>query len=291
MSGTERQGRRHHGTGRHLTTSRATPTTTSPPDGLRTQGWLFADQIVWGISRLARETADQVATSAGRMGERKDAARRLWALRPRGVGRLRKRAFGVTGRHQAAPHRQRASSAQPLARRKARTVAHFAGGAGENRTPDTRIFSPLLYQLSYRAAEWKGKRGGAVWLKGRACARGSRPSPCARAGRGVSDAGAAAPLLALGRSRGPRGGNAPRGSPAALATGSRARADTRQIGALDAPSLEFDAAPRSQVPDRAMRSTLDHFAAATMVTLSTTTRSSGWSWASRGAFEIASTTS
>jgi len=40
-----------------------------------------------------------------------------------------------------------------------------------------------------------------------------------------------------------------------------------------------------------MRSTLDHFAAATMVTLSTTTRSSGWSWASRGAFEIASTTS
>ncbi len=25
------------------------------------------------------------------------------------------------------------------------------GGAGRNRTADTRIFSPLLYQLSYRA--------------------------------------------------------------------------------------------------------------------------------------------
>ena len=27
------------------------------------------------------------------------------------------------------------------------------GGWGENRTPDTRIFSPLLYQLSYPAVE------------------------------------------------------------------------------------------------------------------------------------------
>ena len=27
----------------------------------------------------------------------------------------------------------------------------FNGGFGENRTPDTRIFSPLLYQLSYKA--------------------------------------------------------------------------------------------------------------------------------------------
>ncbi len=28
-----------------------------------------------------------------------------------------------------------------------------AGGLGRNRTTDTRIFNPLLYQLSYRANE------------------------------------------------------------------------------------------------------------------------------------------
>jgi hypothetical protein len=28
----------------------------------------------------------------------------------------------------------------------------FSGGQGRNRTTDTRIFSPLLYQLSYLAA-------------------------------------------------------------------------------------------------------------------------------------------
>ena len=27
----------------------------------------------------------------------------------------------------------------------------FSGGLGQNRTADTRIFSPLLYQLSYQA--------------------------------------------------------------------------------------------------------------------------------------------
>ena len=27
----------------------------------------------------------------------------------------------------------------------------FSGGSGRNRTTDTRIFNPLLYQLSYRA--------------------------------------------------------------------------------------------------------------------------------------------
>jgi hypothetical protein len=30
------------------------------------------------------------------------------------------------------------------------------GGQGRNRTTDTRIFSPLLYQLSYLAAGGKG---------------------------------------------------------------------------------------------------------------------------------------
>ena len=28
---------------------------------------------------------------------------------------------------------------------------HESGGLGRNRTTDTRIFNPLLYQLSYRA--------------------------------------------------------------------------------------------------------------------------------------------
>jgi hypothetical protein len=33
--------------------------------------------------------------------------------------------------------------------------AHSEGGQGQNRTADTRIFSPLLYQLSYLAsARW-----------------------------------------------------------------------------------------------------------------------------------------
>src|SRR5699024_738163 len=30
-------------------------------------------------------------------------------------------------------------------------VTSFSGGSGRNRTADTRIFSPLLYRLSYRA--------------------------------------------------------------------------------------------------------------------------------------------
>ena len=30
-----------------------------------------------------------------------------------------------------------------------------SGGLGRNRTTDTRIFNPLLYQLSYRANEEK----------------------------------------------------------------------------------------------------------------------------------------
>ena len=31
------------------------------------------------------------------------------------------------------------------------------GGSGRNRTADTRIFSPLLYQLSYRAIQIESK--------------------------------------------------------------------------------------------------------------------------------------
>ena len=32
-------------------------------------------------------------------------------------------------------------------------VLAISGGLGRNRTTDTRIFNPLLYQLSYRARE------------------------------------------------------------------------------------------------------------------------------------------
>ena len=35
-------------------------------------------------------------------------------------------------------------------------VTHGIGGQGRNRTIDTRIFSPLLYQLSYLAAVRNG---------------------------------------------------------------------------------------------------------------------------------------
>ncbi len=35
------------------------------------------------------------------------------------------------------------------------------GGLGGNRTPDTRIFSPLLYQLSYQAG-YTGRRGDSI---------------------------------------------------------------------------------------------------------------------------------
>jgi hypothetical protein len=35
-------------------------------------------------------------------------------------------------------------------------VSKIGGGQGRNRTTDTRIFSPLLYQLSYLAAGGKG---------------------------------------------------------------------------------------------------------------------------------------
>ena len=34
-----------------------------------------------------------------------------------------------------------------------RKVSYVGGGQGRDRTADTRIFSPLLYQLSYLAGE------------------------------------------------------------------------------------------------------------------------------------------
>lgn len=48
----------------------------------------------------------------------------------------------------------------PLHKRKTPRIWRFlgwdtAGGLGRNRTTDTRIFNPLLYQLSYRATKKK----------------------------------------------------------------------------------------------------------------------------------------
>jgi hypothetical protein len=37
------------------------------------------------------------------------------------------------------------------------------GGQGRNRTIDTRIFSPLLYQLSYLAMWLRATGPGAIW--------------------------------------------------------------------------------------------------------------------------------
>jgi hypothetical protein len=39
-------------------------------------------------------------------------------------------------------------------------TAFESGGSGRNRTDDTRIFSPLLYQLSYRATKLEGRVKG-----------------------------------------------------------------------------------------------------------------------------------
>ena len=49
-----------------------------------------------------------------------------------------------------------------------RLRAHWIGGQRQNRTADTRIFSPLLYQLSYLAKLTNGPEGrlvGAIALK------------------------------------------------------------------------------------------------------------------------------
>ena len=89
-----------------------------------------------------------------------------------------------------------------------------------------------------------------------ACTRtwiGDGVSPGARVGRGDSDAGAAAPSLALGRWRGKTGGrSAPRGSPAATRHGveseSKNQANRSALRAID----DFDAACRARVADSAL---------------------------------------
>ena len=46
---------------------------------------------------------------------------------------------------------------------------HFNGGSGRNRTSDTRIFSPLLYRLSYgtKMAVWTGLEPATSAVTGR----------------------------------------------------------------------------------------------------------------------------
>ena len=46
---------------------------------------------------------------------------------------------------------QELHKAKRLAVRKHMQAVDFYGGLGRNRTTDTRIFNPLLYQLSYQA--------------------------------------------------------------------------------------------------------------------------------------------
>ncbi len=48
---------------------------------------------------------------------------------------------------------RRCSTPEPLPQTDA-TRRELLGGSGRNRTADTRIFSPLLYRLSYRAIRW-----------------------------------------------------------------------------------------------------------------------------------------
>ena len=61
-------------------------------------------------------------------------------------------------------------------------------GQGQNRTADTRIFSPLLYQLSYLAANWgreyRQERAGRQDRRRRETSSRRRPSPWPRAGYG-----------------------------------------------------------------------------------------------------------
>ena len=64
----------------------------------------------------------------------------------------------------AAAHAERSLPRVPPALRKRKRPTEIGqalgiGGLGRNRTTDTRIFSPLLYRLSYRAKGRKYSRG------------------------------------------------------------------------------------------------------------------------------------
>src|SRR5512133_2446323 len=61
-----------------------------------------------------------------------------------------------------------------------------SGGSARNRTGDTRIFSPLLYQLSYRATSRKGTAKGRLRWRQRDFQTSRRPrnTPSTRKDRG-----------------------------------------------------------------------------------------------------------
>ena len=57
-----------------------------------------------------------------------------------------------------------------------------SGGRGGNRTPDTGIFNPLLYQLSYPASAL-GSREPAILRIGAVLGKSNNPAhPCAESG-------------------------------------------------------------------------------------------------------------
>ena len=74
---------------------------------------------------------------------------------------LQSAAFG----HFAKPPRYKTITIKLVHRKRDETN----GGSRRNRTADTRIFSPLLYQLSYRAL--KEKNGGADGIRTRGLLR------------------------------------------------------------------------------------------------------------------------
>ena len=49
-----------------------------------------------------------------------------------------------------------AENPKTIEARRCYTTRSESSGQGGNRTPDTRIFNPLLYQLSYLTVSWDG---------------------------------------------------------------------------------------------------------------------------------------
>ena len=85
------------------------------------------------------------------------------------------RSLDFRGTIDAAKHYRSTCRSSDTAARKAHSPS-LGGGSGRNRTADTRIFSPLLYQLSYRAVAKSvgGEIGGSPGL-GKGISRGLSP--------------------------------------------------------------------------------------------------------------------
>ena len=102
------------------------------------------------LARAGRNAALRV-TGARRLGDGEDGAA-LCAPRPRNIWRSMPATRKVTAQIR---HKHRISTAQPDC--KSLENNEIDGGQGRNRTTDTRIFSPLLYQLSYLASGGKAR--------------------------------------------------------------------------------------------------------------------------------------